>query len=297
MRARSLKPAIFKNELLAVADPSYMVTFIGLWCAADREGRLEDRPARLHFEINPGRAYAVTEQALAWLEQNGFIQRYQVDGGAYISIPAFVKHQTPHQNEKPSALPEPPLATKDASAFNQGGKHFALTPDSGLLTPDCGQLTPDSPTTETAVSDRGKPRTTDKSAKRLPDDFELTKERRAVAEAERLPADRTFDKFVDYWRSASGARARKMDWDATWRNWCRTEADRARSTPAGAAGPPPKRPPPSEEELAAARREAAEKNRREMERLNRPQLEAAEKRDVAGLIRATAAGLRVTGGR
>ena len=290
MRARNLKPAIFKNELLAVADPSYMVTFIGLWCAADREGRLEDRPARLHFEINPGRAYAVTEQALAWLEQNGFIQRYQVDGGAYIAIPAFVKHQTPHQNEKPSTLPEPPLATKDESTFNQGGKHLALTPDSGLLTPD-------PPFTETTVSGRGKPRTTDKSAKRLPEDFELTKERRAVAEAERLPADRTFDKFVDYWRSASGARARKLDWDATWRNWCRTEADRARSTPAGAAGPPPKRPPPSEEELAAARREAAEKNRREMERLNRPQLEAAEKRDVAGLIRATAAGLRVTGGR
>jgi len=148
-----------------------------------------------------------------------------------------------------------------------------------------------------APTDSGGSRKNEKTAKRLPEDFELTKERRAVAEAERLPADRTFAKFVDYWRSASGARARKLDWDATWRNWCRTEADRARSTPAGAAGPPPKRPPPSEEELAAARREAAEKNRREMERLNRPQLDAAEKRDVAGLIRATAAKVNVTGGR
>jgi len=290
MRARSLKPAIFKNELLAVADPSYMVTFIGLWCAADREGRLEDRPARLHFEINPGRAVEDTVQALAWLAEKEFIQRYQVDGADYIAIPTFVKHQKPHPNEKPSTLPEPPLRTKVESACNQGTKRLALNPESGLLNHD-------SPFTETTVSERGKPRTTDKSAKRLPDDFKLTKERRAVAEAERLPADRTFAKFVDYWRSASGARARKLDWDATWRNWCRTEADRARSTPAGVAGPPPKRPPPSEEELAAARREAAEKNRREMERLNRPQLEAAEKRDVAGLIRATAAGLRVTGGR
>ena len=290
MRARSLKPSIFKNELLAVADPVYMVTFIGLWCAADREGRLEDRPARLHFEINPGRAYEDTVQALAWLADKEFIQRYQVDGADYIAIPAFVKHQKPHQNEKPSTLPEPPLATKVASACDQGTKHLALTPDSGLLNPD-------SPFTETTVSGRGKPRTTDKSAKRLPEDFELTKERRAVAEAERLPADRTFAKFVDYWRSASGARARKLDWDATWRNWCRTEADRARSTPAGAAGPPPKGPPATDEQVAQARREAAEKNRREMERLNRPQLDAVEKRDVAGLIRATAAGLRVTGGR
>lgn len=64
-----------------------------------------------------------------------------------------------------------------------------------------------------------------KTAQRIPDDFELTDERRLVAEAERLPAERTFAKFVDYWRAASGAKARKHDWDAAWRNWCRTEAD------------------------------------------------------------------------
>lgn len=65
-------------------------------------------------------------------------------------------------------------------------------------------------------------------ATRLPADFSLTPERRAVAEAERLPADRTFEKFCNYWRAASGAKARKHDWDATWRNWCLTEADRSR---------------------------------------------------------------------
>lgn len=70
-------------------------------------------------------------------------------------------------------------------------------------------------------------RSPDRPATRLPEDFELTPERRLVAEAERLPADRTFAKFCDYWQSASGAKARKLDWDATWRNWCRTERDRA----------------------------------------------------------------------
>jgi hypothetical protein len=63
-------------------------------------------------------------------------------------------------------------------------------------------------------------------ATRLPTDFELTAERRLVAEAERLPAERTFAKFCDHWKAASGAKARKHDWDATWRNWCRTEVDR-----------------------------------------------------------------------
>jgi hypothetical protein len=62
-------------------------------------------------------------------------------------------------------------------------------------------------------------------ATRLPDDFALTPERRAVAEAERLPADRTFAEFCDYWRAASGQKARKCDWEATWRNWCRRQVD------------------------------------------------------------------------
>lgn len=69
-------------------------------------------------------------------------------------------------------------------------------------------------------------RTASRKAFRLPTDFQLTAERKLVAEAEKLPAERTFEKFRDYWSSASGAKARKLDWDATWRNWCRTEADR-----------------------------------------------------------------------
>lgn len=76
---------------------------------------------------------------------------------------------------------------------------------------------------EPALKSRGS--RTAHPATRLPEDFELTDERRLVAEAEKLPAERTFAKFVDYWRAASGAKARKHDWEATWRNWCRTEAD------------------------------------------------------------------------
>ena len=58
----------------------------------------------------------------------------------------------------------------------------------------------------------------------------MTESRREVAKAENLDPERTFAKFIDYWKSASGAKARKVDWEATWRNWCRTEADR-RSPP------------------------------------------------------------------
>jgi len=33
----------------------------------------------------------------------------------------------------------------------------------------------------------------------------------------------TFERFSDYWTAQPGAKGRKTDWLATWRNWCRNE--------------------------------------------------------------------------
>ena len=51
MRARNLKPGFFKNEDLAELPFEGRLLFAGLWCLADREGRLEDRPKRIKAEI------------------------------------------------------------------------------------------------------------------------------------------------------------------------------------------------------------------------------------------------------
>lgn len=34
------------------------------------------------------------------------------------------------------------------------------------------------------------------------------------------------ERFTDYWRAAPGSRGVKLDWSATWRNWCRREVER-----------------------------------------------------------------------
>jgi uncharacterized protein YdaU (DUF1376 family) len=80
------------------------------------------------------------------------------------------------------------------------------------------------PTSQTQREEK-KRVTAPRLASRIPEDFDLTEDRRAVAEAERIDPGRTFAKFCDHWRAASGAASRKVDWDATWRNWCRREAD------------------------------------------------------------------------
>ena len=93
-------------------------------------------------------------------------------------------------------------------------------------------------------------------ASRLPSDFALDAKRIAVAVLEGLAPERTFAKFTDYWRAASGANARKLDWEATWRNWCRTEADRIPRQ--GRAPPRPPRPPRSADELDAEAQHASQ---------------------------------------
>jgi hypothetical protein len=144
MRARNLKPALFKNEILGTSDPLYTILFEGLWCLADRAGRLEDRALRIKAEVFPYRDGLDIDALLLWLHNLGFIVRYVVGGVRLIQIIKFLEHQSPHKNEVPSVLPE-----LDRSGHNQGSDKarpktapLALTPSS--LTPDSGLLTPDS---------------------------------------------------------------------------------------------------------------------------------------------------------
>ncbi len=74
-RSRNIKPGLFKNEILGIADPLYTLAFQGLWVLADREGRLEDRPLRIKAETFPYRETISMDALLDWLHANGFILR------------------------------------------------------------------------------------------------------------------------------------------------------------------------------------------------------------------------------
>lgn len=141
MRARNIKPGFFKNELLATSDPLNAWVFQGLWCLADRAGRLEDRPRRIHLEINPGRAYEGTEAALAWLAEHSFVVRYAQGAGRYIQISNFLKHQNPHVREPESVIPEHGASTEPKPDEHQTSTGLArLIPDSPSLIPDSPSL-------------------------------------------------------------------------------------------------------------------------------------------------------------
>lgn len=144
-RARNIKPGFFKNEDLVELPFEYRLLYIGLWTLADREGRMEDRPKRIKMEVFPADDVNI-EAGLCALHSAGFVQRYEVDGRRYVSIPAWKKHQNPHCKESASKIPPPSKAS--ASTVQARCKHGSspadsLIPDSLIPDSSVGSSTPD----------------------------------------------------------------------------------------------------------------------------------------------------------
>lgn len=82
----------------------------------------------------------------------------------------------------------------------------------------------------TTDEERKKPTGSSSAARgqRLPDDWAPGTDLLAWAR-KRFPdvdAQAETEKFSDHWRAQPGARGRKADWDATWRNWIRNSVER-----------------------------------------------------------------------
>ena len=112
-RARNIKPSLFENEKLGDADPLLTILFTGLWCLADREGRMEYRPKRIRAQIFPYRLDLDINRLLTELERLGFTRVYTVDNFQYLEVLNFLKHQRPHHTEKASVIPPPPEKPND----------------------------------------------------------------------------------------------------------------------------------------------------------------------------------------
>ena len=145
-RTRSIKPGFFDNEELGDLPPLTRLLFIGLWCVADREGRLEDRPKRIKKELL-GYDDVNTDDVdkmLQDLHNAGFIFRYGVADEKYIQIVNFGKHQNPHIKEKASEIPPISTCTIQAPDMHHTSTEEA-TPFTGNLLPFTGNLLPSTP--------------------------------------------------------------------------------------------------------------------------------------------------------
>ena len=159
-RSRNIKPGFFKNETLAECSPLARLLFAGLWCVADRAGRLEDRPKRIRAEVLPYDDGSVDDM-LNDLHRAGFITRYQINEQHFIQVRNFSRHQNPHHREAESTIPAPEMSElRPSNASNTPRASLGLSPDkpetsradSLNLIPDSLNLIPAKPTCSPSAS-------------------------------------------------------------------------------------------------------------------------------------------------
>ena len=110
MRIRTIKPEFFHHEGIYEAELQsnlpLRLAFIGLWCAADREGRFKWEPRRLGVQILPYDNVDFS-RVLDALATRGFVSKYVCENVHYGVIPTFPRHQVINNREKESELPKP----------------------------------------------------------------------------------------------------------------------------------------------------------------------------------------------
>ena len=164
MRARNIKPGFFRNEQLMQVAPLGRLLFAGLWCLADREGRLLDRPNQIKWDVLPADDCDVGA-LLDDLAERGFIRRYSVDGKRCIAIPSFLQHQHPHPKEKANALPPPPDTAPAQKRASTRLNPESLNPD--ILIPDTSQPIPSKYDIPLQLEDYRPPTSADESLLRI----------------------------------------------------------------------------------------------------------------------------------
>lgn len=133
VRSRNIKPGFFKNYQLGRLPYEVRLLFEGLWCAADRRGRLKDEPMQVKAEIFP---YDPLDEhqistMLDLLQTGAFILRYEAKGNRYIQVVNFEKHQYPHIREQDSTIPAPVKhrACTSLAPDKPGGNPDVMNPD------------------------------------------------------------------------------------------------------------------------------------------------------------------------
>ena len=258
-RIRSVHPGLFTDEaFVSVSMPARMLA-IGLWTECDDQGAFEWKPITLKMRILPADHVDVAA-LMEELAGANLIRAYESGGKRYGLVRNFCRFQRP---KKPNAVypvpaelriyaggqiggvaddasggvagnPSPPVPN---SAIDKGGAVGNQFPTGGEIVPqmeDGGwrmkeekegeSVAPASPPPD-SVAPGGEDRRR-KVGQRIPAGWQPDQAGIAFARSEGLDPGRVLERFRDYWAGKAGQAACKTDWPATWRNWCREDADR-----------------------------------------------------------------------
>lgn len=239
MRARNIKPGFFKNPDLADAGPAAQLLCIGLWCMADKEGRLKDQPRVIKAEVFPYYEIDVNRE-LTVIQRLGHIRRFEVGGIKVIEVINFRKHQSPHHTERGSELPaydgvsdcfvtEHEIhgeVTVNSPLDNGGNPSDSLIPDSLIhLSKNPLLIPPEGGATQRASRKLSKEERVARRCK-LPDNWgPLYPDHHNLAEELAINLFEEMEKFKDHHGSRGNVMAGEKGWNLAFNNWLRQAAN------------------------------------------------------------------------
>lgn len=231
-RIRTVKPEFWDSPGTIRASLRGRLLYIAMWNWADDYGIGDGNLNRLISFAFPGDHLPASDfPTLASEMSDCFgVVFYEHAGRPYYWIPAWEKHQRTEKKAKQHVpFPDPTKPTPDQARETSETSVGDSAEGVGFTGSGTGEQG------EVGTGEQGNQGTgAQKRAHRIPDPFVVTSEMRAWA-AEEVPTvdvDAVTRMFVDHWRAESGAKATKLDWVATWRNWLRREPKQRAARPA-----------------------------------------------------------------
>lgn len=247
-RIRSIHPGIHTDERYAAISHAAFRLYVGILGEADDFGAFEASVIQMKMRILPAHNDDVAN-LLAELQAADIVRVYEHEGRQMGVVRNFTRYQSPKRPTSrhfippeyrtyvgiaaPSSVPDdvkgaestvPDLLETGASTVPEAVKEGAVPKKEG----ESPQIGEEGKGKEESSLRSPKKNPDDGSARRgsrLPDDFDPDL---AVGVAEGLDlvaTKREVARFCDYWRGVPGAKGRKADWPATWRNWVRKVVD------------------------------------------------------------------------
>ncbi|SDQ42949.1 hypothetical protein [Pseudoxanthomonas sp. CF125] len=227
MPNRIIRETILTSDKVDELDSSAEVFYRRLLSKVDDYGRYDARPSILRSMLFPLRVDRVREaDCTRWMaacQKAGLIALYSHAGKPFLEC-----SNTEWQKRSPSKYPPPTNANICAQVQTNAHLVVDVDVDVSVVVENQEQVDPPAAPPPSVTETKGK------NGSRLPDDWKLPDDWAAWAKLERPDLDipKQGEKFADHWQSLPGARARKTDWQKTWRNWIRGE----RAAPPGTVG-------------------------------------------------------------
>jgi hypothetical protein len=253
-RIRSVHPGLWTDEAFVSVSLGARLLAIGIWNECDDRGAFEWKPLGLKMKLMPADNVDVSS-LLAELVSADIVARYEVDGRQYGAVRNFGRWQRP---KKPNSIYPIPVEWRKYAATDKPGSELieVQAEHASENGSDQSEEVPDRfPTSSPPVSTKGEksPQMEDGGGRkekkepslrsgvarearqepngtRLPEDWRPSDDDCGFATGCGLDVAMVLPKFLDYWRSKAGASGMKLDWSATWRNWCRSDAESGRNS-------------------------------------------------------------------